>query len=274
MEPRNPTHFHTRSRLRPLLAIAGLALSLNIALAVRMYLTAFPTPSLTVNAVLKQVEALPQKPLANDPNVLVGIEWSTASTFRCRMTNALDLQWTNTLQEWRWFLTWIPRVAAGQTNLDLRSRVLRVREDGMTDSPVEVAWAPTGAARASRWNPSEVPLPTLSAQEAIVRVEAHLRNQPTNRPTNREEVLIVAADWTNPTRFDHSRIRGGFSADRFSFSNRADEEKWVWIITCVHRIPPVYVLKNFRSVAAKNDGVTLYRVEANGHVDGAYGIGL
>ena len=270
MDPRGDIPFQSRRWLRPLLAIVGLAVSVQMVLAVRMYLTAFPAPTLKPVAVLRRLEALPQTNQPANSQVLVGIEWATAATFRCRMTNEFDPQWTNALQEWRWFVTWIPRAAPGQANLDLRSRVLRVREDGMTDAPFEVAPRPTTAPRANPWNPSKVPLPTLSAEEAIARVEAYLRNQ----PTTQEEVLIVAADWTTPKRFKTPRIRGGIDAVNFVFPDPAEGVKWVWLITCVHRIPPAYVWKNPRSQGGKNDGVTLYRVEATGHVDGAFAVGL
>ena len=153
---------------------------------------------------------------------------------------------------------------------NLKKRIPQHSPTRMTDAPFEVAPRPTTAPRANPWNPSKVPLPTLSAEEAIARVEAYLRNQ----PTTQEEVLIVAADWTTPKRFKTPRIRGGIDAVNFVFPDPAEGVKWVWLITCVHRIPPAYVWKNPRSQGGKNDGVTLYRVEANGHVDGAFAVGL
>lgn len=270
MDPRSDIPFHFRRWLRPLIALAGFAISAQLVIAARMYLTAFPTPRLSAMTVLQRSEPRPGKNLPEASEILVGIEWSTAASFRCRMTNTFDHQWTNALHEWRWFVTWIPRVAPGQNNLDLKSRVLRRREDGVADAPLEVAPGPTRDPRASPWNPSTVPHPTLSAEEAIAKVEAHLRNQ----FATQEEVLIVAADWTTPKRFDRPRIIGGMNATRFSFSDPTDAVKWVWIITCVHRTPHAFIKNGPDSNAGKNDGVTLYRVEANGHVDGAYGIGL
>ena len=255
MDPRGHIPFASRRWLRPLLAFVGLAISLQMVLAVRMYLTAFPAPSLKPVAVLRRLKALPQTNPPADSQVLVGIEWATAATFRCRMTNALEHQWTNALQEWRWFATWIPRVAPGQTNLDSRSRVLRMREDGVTDAPFEVTPSYTRDPRASPWNPSEVPLPTLSAEEAITKVEAYLRRQ----PTTQEEVLIVAADWTTPERFDHPRIRGG--ALSFHFWTPDVKNRWGWIISCVHRMRP-----NSVSRGGKWDRVELYRVMEDGQV--------
>jgi hypothetical protein len=247
--------FQSRRWLRPLLAFAGLAISVQMVLAVRMYLTAFPSPTLTPTVVLRRLDALPQTNQPVDSQVLVGIEWATAATFRCRMTNRLDHQWTNALQEWRWFATWIPRVVPGQTNVGLRSRVLRMSEDGVTDAPFEVTPSSTRDPRAGPWSLSEVPLPTQSAEEAIARVEAYLRKQ----PTTQEEVLIVAADWTTPERFDHPRIRGG--ALSFYIWTPDVKGRWGWIISCVHRMRP-----NSVSRGGKRDRVELYRVKEDGQV--------
>ena len=255
MNPRGDIPFASRRWLRPLLALAGLAISAQMVLAVRMYLTAFPAPTLTPAAVLRRVQALPRTNRPADSQLLVGIEWATAATFRCRMTNTLDHQWTNALQEWRWFATWIPRVAPGQTHVDLRSRVLRMSEDGVTDAPFEVTPSSTRDPRAGSWSPSEVPLPTLSAEEAIAKVEAYLRNE----PTTQEEVLIVAADWTTPDRFKHPRIRGG--ALSFHFWTPDVKDRWGWIISCAHRMRPSSV-----SRGGKWDRVELYRVKEDGQV--------
>jgi hypothetical protein len=270
MDPRGNIPFQFRRWMRPLIALAGLAISAQLVLAVRMYLTAFPTPSLKATTVLQRSELRPRENLPEANEILVGIEWSTAASFRSRMTNTFDHRWTNALEGWRWFVTWIPRVAPGQTNLDLKSRVLRMREDGMADAPLEVAPGPTHDQRTSPWNPSTVPHPTLSAEEAISKVEAYLRNQ----PATQEEVLIVAADWTTPDRFNRPRIIGGMNATCFLFSEPTDAVKWVWIITCVHRAPHAFLKNGPDRNGGKNDGVTLYRVESNGRVDVACAMGL
>jgi hypothetical protein len=260
MDPRCDISFQSRRWLHPLLAFVGIAISVQMVLAVRMYLMPFPAPTLTPTVVLRQLHALPETNPPADSRVLVGIEWATAATFRCRMTNALDHQWTNALQEWRWFATWIPRVAPGQTHVDLRSRVLRMSEEGVTDAPSAVTPSSTRDPLGSPWNPSEVPLPTVSAEEAIAKIEAYLRKQ----PQTQEEVLIVAADWTTPDRFKHPRIRGGAYAAHFWTPDV--KSRWGWIISCVHRMRP-----NSVSRGGKWDRVELYRVMEDGQVSQAGG---
>ena len=216
--------------MRTFLAIAGFTLSLGIALAASIRFPLFPKASPSLGDALIRVEKQRQESFVRDPGILVGAEWSTAASFKVRMTNDMDHKWFSAPQEWAWFLTWIPRPIPGQENLDPRSKAFRVRSDGTVDRSVELGSFSAGMHLASPANFSDVPLPPMSALDAVAKVEAMLQKYP-----SQEEVLLLGVDWCTPARFQ-PRIRDG------SYHWTSEKEEWAWILTWVRRTPPNDVL--------------------------------
>ena len=234
--------------MRTFHAVAGLTLSLGIALAISLKIPQFPKATMSLGEALKRVEKQRQEDFLSSPGILVGADWSTAASFKVRMTNDMDHKWFTATKEWAWFLTWIPRTIPGQGNPDPRSKVFRVRSDGTVDQSVEVGSYSAGMRLSSPTNFSEVPSPPMSALDAIAKVEAVLQRYP-----SKQEVLLVGVDWCTPSRF-RPRMSDG------SHYHWDAKEEWAWILTLVRSSPSHDDETHYQ--------VEIYRVRANGRVDG------